>query len=251
MRTSTLQTTRRHGGRDRRRPRLFFNAAELPLPTEQYVAWIDVMGTRASMATSLRTTANFMFKLHIAAFQAPRERVRIYPVMDGFYAAAPDKTGVLRFLRSVFAALADEFNATEENRFRFLIRGGLAFGPSVHGADVPLAACAALPDAHGYRESILLGMPMVQAHQAEAEAPPFGLSVHESARAFAPTGEEPLHDRWWRWDEFGKEDVQLAWSSLEANMKAYFDWCTERSLRIGYPIDRINAHQTMAAQYFA
>jgi len=246
-----VQATLARGRLRRRRTRLFFNAAELPLPTERYVGWIDVMGTRASMTTSLRTTANFMFKLHIAAFQAPRERVHIYPVMDGFYAAAMGKTDMLRFLRYVFAALADEFNGTEENRFRFLVRGGIAFGPSIQGADVPTAACAAIPDVHDYRESILLGMPMVQAHQAEAEAPPFGLAVHESARAFAPPGEEPLHDRWWRWDEYGDESVRLAWNALEANLKSYFDWCIERSLRIGYPIDRINAHRAMAAQYFA
>jgi hypothetical protein len=246
-----VQATRARGRLQRRRTRLFFNAAELPVPTEHYVGWIDAMGTRASMATSLRTTANFMFKLHIAAYQAPRERVHIYPVMDGFYAAAAGKGDMLRFLRHVFAALADEFNATEENRFRFLVRGGLAFGPSIHGADVPLAACAAIQDARGYREAILLGMPMVQAHQAEAEAPPFGLAVHESARAFAPGGEEPLHDRWWRWDEYGDESVRLAWGALESNLKSYFDWCAQRSVRIAYPIDRVNAHRTMAAQYFA
>ena len=59
----------------------------------------------------------------------------------------------------VFAALADEFSATEENRFRFLVRGGPAFGPSIHAADIPLAACGAIPEARGYRDSILLGMP--------------------------------------------------------------------------------------------
>jgi len=111
---------------------LFFNAAHLPPPTEEYVAWVDVMGTQASMSTSLRTTANFMFKLHIAAFQAPRQHVRIYPVMDGFYAAAPGKADMLNFLRGVFSALGHEFNVTEENRFRFIVRGGLAFGPSIH-----------------------------------------------------------------------------------------------------------------------
>ena len=69
--------------------------------------------------------------------------------------------------------------------------------------------------------------------------------------AFAPLGEEPLHDRWWRWDEFGNDGVQQTWATLHSNLKAYFDWCSERSLRIGYPLDRINAHRTMAAQYFA
>ena len=246
-----MHATRRGEGHERRLTALFFNAAHLPLPTEQYVAWVDVMGTQASMSTSLRTAANFMFKLHIAAFQAPRERARIYPVMNGFYAAAPSKADMLNFLRAVLGALGHEFNVTEENRFRFIVRGGLAFGPSIHGADVPAAASSIVAGPRQYRDSILLGMPMVQAHLSEAEAPPFGIFVHESARAFAPRGEEPLHDRWWRWDEFGNDGVQQTWATLHSNLKAYFDWCSERSLRIGYPLDRINAHRTMAAQYFA
>ena len=123
---------------------------------------------------------------------APRERVRVYPVMDGFYAAALGKTDMLRFLRIVFSALGEKFNATEENRFRFLVRGS-------------------------YRDSIPLGMPMVQAHASEAEALPFGLCAPESARAFAPAGEEPLHDRWWHWDEFGNDAVQRTWATLHPN----------------------------------
>src|SRR5438309_875923 len=102
----------------------------------------------------------------------------------------------LNFLRGVFGALGHEFNVTEENRFRFIVRGGLAFGPAIHGADVPAAASSVVAGPRQYRDSILLGMPMVQAHLAEADAPPFGVFVHESARAFAPRGEEPLHDRW-------------------------------------------------------
>jgi len=38
---------------------------------------------------------------------------------------------------------------------------------------------------------------------------------------------------------------------LHPKLNSYFDWCAERSLRIGYPLERINAHRMMAAQYFA
>lgn len=61
-----MHATRPGEVHERRQTPLFFNAAHLPLPTEQYVAWVDVMGTQTSMSTSLRTAANFMFKLHIA-----------------------------------------------------------------------------------------------------------------------------------------------------------------------------------------
>lgn len=226
---------------------LFFNADHLPEPSLEYVAWVDVMGTQASMSRSLRVTANFMFKLHLAALQAPQANVRIYPVMDGFYAAAGDRVQMLNFLRGVFSAVAEEFNTTNENRFRFIVRGGLAFGPSVHGTNVPAGASPVLGQAPNYRDSILLGMPMVQAHLSEADAPPYGILVHESARTFAPLGQEPLHHIWWRWDNAANHAV---WSALQDNLNVYFDWCAERSLRLGYSLDRIKAHKNMVAQYF-
>ncbi len=49
-------------------------------------------------------------------------------------------------------------------------------------------------------------------------------------------------------DEFGNEAVQQTRATLHANLKADFDWCAGRSLRIGYPLDRINAHRMIAAQ---
>ena len=53
-----VHAIRRGRGHERGLTSLFFNAAHLPLPTEQYVAWVDVMGTQASMSTSLRTAAS-------------------------------------------------------------------------------------------------------------------------------------------------------------------------------------------------
>jgi hypothetical protein len=230
---------------------LFFDAGPLPQATPEYVAWVDVMGTQASMSRSLKITANFIFKLHIAALQAPRVNVRIYPVMDGFYAAAANKADMLNFLRGVLSALANEFNTQQENRFRFIARGGLAFGPAIHGTAVPPGASQVLAANADYRDSILLGIPMVQAHLAESGAPPYGVFVHESARTFAPAGQEPLHEIWWRWDEFGDDGVKAEWATLHANLNAYFDWCAARALRIDYLSTRISAHREMVAQYFA
>ena len=227
---------------------LFFNAAHLPNPTPEYVAWVDVMGTQASMSTSLKVTANFVFKLHIAAIQAPHGGVHIYPVMDGFYASSPTKNAILEFLRSVFSETAATFNAEAEHRFRFVMRGALAFGLVVHGNALPAATSPTLAGNAVYRDQILLGMPMVQAHLAEAEAPPFGINVHESARAFAPAGTEPLHDRWWSWDNGA---THATWSALPAALQAYYTWCEERARRIDYLVERIGVHRQMAAQYFA
>lgn len=226
---------------------LFFSADHLPPPTIEYVAWVDVMGTQAAMSRSLNITANFIFKLHVAAVQAPQNNVSLYPVMDGFYVASPSQLDMLAFLRSVYQSIAEEFNNTDEPLHRFIIRGALAFGPCVHGRNVGQAASPALAGITGYRDSILLGLPMVQAHLGESNAPPFGLFVHESARSFAPPGQQPLHHMWWKWGSAGNP----GWAALAQQLPQHLDWCANRSLPLGYPMDRIAAHKQMVTQYFA
>lgn len=224
---------------------LGFNADHLPPMASEYVAWVDVMGTQISMSRSISATANFIFKLHIAALRA-QAGMRIYPVMDGFYASTPSKNQMLAFLRSVFRSVAEEFNTTAEPQHRFLIRGGLAFGPVIHGHGV--GQCAPeLQNNVSYADSILLGMPMVQAHLSERDAPPFGVFVHESARVFAPGGTDPLHWIWWKW----KSDDQLAtWNTLKDRLLAHLAWCNARAQAILYSEDRIEAHRKMVEQYF-
>jgi hypothetical protein len=226
---------------------LFFNASHMPQPAPEYVAWVDVMGTQASMSAALKVAANFIFKLHIAALRAPHANVRIYPVMDGFYAAAPGKDDMLEFLRSVFSEVAATFNAETENRFRFVIRGALSYGPVVHGSALPPQCSPALAANGQYRDHLLLGMPMVQSHLSETRAPPFGVYVHESARAFAATGQSPLIDRWWSWSGA----AHATWAALPAELMAYYDWCDARAGKIDYLPERIDAHRRMARQYFA
>ena len=225
-----------------------FNADRLPEMQSEYVAWVDVMGTQVSMSRSIKATANFIFKLHIAAMKAQSIAVRIYPVMDGFYVSATDRNKMLGFLRSVFRTVAEEFNSTSKIQHRFMIRGGLAFGPVIHGGTV-LECAKELKDHKPYSESILLGMPMVQAHLSEREAPPFGIFVHESARTFSPKDVEPLHWIWWRWSEDAPETLQI-WNKLKEELITHLDDCRARSQAMLYAEDRIAVHKKMVEQYF-
>lgn len=227
---------------------LQFNAGNLPQMHSEYVAWVDVMGTQASMSRSISATANFIFKLHIAALQSATQGVVLYPVMDGFYASCGDRNLMLDFLRGVFKRVADEFNAETSPHHRFCIRGGLAFGPVVHGRDCKPCA-QELQAGPAYSEKILLGMPMVQAHLAERGAPPFGVFVHESARVFAPSGTDSLHWVWWKWGS-GNPGAQPTWNTLKAELPKYIEWCEKRSQAIEYSAERIQAHKTMMQQYF-
>jgi hypothetical protein len=229
---------------------LFFNAQVLPVPANEYVAWIDVMGVQSAMSRSLSITANFVFKLHVAALQAPHTAVSLYPVMDGLYVSSSNQQAVLEFLRSMFSNIAEVFVDETENLHRFIVRGAIAFGPVIHGAGVPANASNAFGSTAGgqYKNAILLGMPMVQAHVAEKNAPPFGLFVHESARAFAPPSAVPLHHVWWRWVN---PNTSQTWNALPNALKAYFEWCSHRADSILYDRARIKFHADLSEQYFS
>ena len=137
---------------------------------------------------------------------------------------------------------------------RFIVRGALAYGPVIHGASVPNIAVQApgmAPNVFAtnqpYKAAIMLGLPMVQAHEWTRQAPPFGIYVHESARSFAPPGQPPLHHVWWKWGAQGNP----TWGALPAALTAHYVWCRQNARAIQYEADRIAAHEEMASQYFA
>jgi len=110
---------------------LIVNANHLPSPQNEYVCWIDAMGVQSMMSRSLKITANFIFKIHIAAVTSANDHVKLYPVMDGLYASSSDKNSIIGFIKDVFRAIADEFIQQQHIYYRFLIKGALAFGPVI------------------------------------------------------------------------------------------------------------------------
>jgi hypothetical protein len=228
---------------------IFFNSQHLPqFPSSEYVAWIDVMGIQSAMGRSLHISGNFVFKLHVAALQAPHENVTIYPIMDGFYASTPNQADMLNFLREVFVQTADEFVKEQEPLHRFIVHGALAYGPIIHGNQVAADASNIFQKNLGHRDAILLGLPMVQANQGERQAPPFGLFVHESARSFAPASIPPLHHVWWKW---GSQQHTSPWQQVKAALEEHYKWCSENSGPLLYEPERIEVHKRLAIQYFS
>ncbi len=226
---------------------LFFGAQYLPPPRHSYVAWLDVMGIRAAMSRSLSITANFVFKLHIAALEAPHQNLSLYPVMDGMYVVADRKRDLTGFLSYVFERLANAFVAEPELHHRFVAKAAVAFGPVIHGVDVPRDASWTLDDAGDYKGALLLGMPMVQAVQGESKAPPFGVYIHESARAFATNPDQPFTQVWWRW---WRTDQALLRDGMRDALTAYYDWAEKHHSSIEYNSERLQVHRGMATEYF-
>ncbi len=224
----------------------YFDARALPLPSDEYVAWVDVMGIQSHMHRSINVAANFMFKLHVAALDSPLKSVRLYPVMDGFYATSPSRQGLEQFLSSVFRQCASAFVGEAKQQFRFVIRGAIAFGSVYHGADVEDSGSKRLAEAPGYRASLVLGPPIVDANLTESDAPPFGIAIHHSAKLSAPVGDVRYTTDWWSWVDAAFDKINFC-----RELKAYYAWCQANAAVIRYDVRRSLYHEYLSLKYFA
>lgn len=223
----------------------YFNADELPEPSEEYVAWVDVMGIQSHMQRSINSAANFVFKLHVAALDSPRRNVTIYPIMDGFYATSTSRDDLQQFLLSVFRSLALLLASQTYAHFRFVMRGAVAFGLIYHGRDIGDDASKRLAENLDYRSAIFLGMPVVYAHVSERHAPPFGIYIHQTARETSEGKWTVDENGFWHWvgDKF---DLEKFGNRLES----YYDWCADKGWGIAYDPERVKEHRSQARAYF-
>ncbi|WP_058825921.1 hypothetical protein [Haloferax sp. Q22] len=228
-------------------PHVYTDSDQLSGVTKEYVCWLDLMGIQNTMATSVETSAIDILNLHVAVDEAmDRDEVTHYPIMDGVYLTSKSKDSMLELLQDVFAKLAKDNIENRKPQYVYIPRASLAFGPIVHGENLDDGVNEEFITGSDYAESLLLGLPMIQAVQNEPKAPPFGIYIDESARAFAPSGQEPIERTWYDWFIFLKDDIdELLYNTLEE----YYDWCLENSHRINYPKEDIEKHQTKAEQY--
>lgn len=59
--------------KERRGECIFFDEGRIPRPTNIYVCWIDVMGSRSIMLRSLGIASNFIMRLHVAALRVSEQ----------------------------------------------------------------------------------------------------------------------------------------------------------------------------------
>ena len=234
---------------EQQRKRIYFNPDKLPPPKQGYVAWLDVMGSRAAMSQSLARSAHHIGRLHVAILMKRHRGLETTPFMDGAYIRTESQSGMLDFLWAVFEELAYDFLTAREHRHRFLPRCGLAFGSIVDGVSIPTTVSIILGAYSNsvYREGIYFGYPMVQAYNAENAASPFGVGIDGSARSFAPQGERPLSGLWWRWHLYRRPDY---FEDFKSVLRDYLKWCESHAFSLDYSLDRIQAHRRMLFEYF-
>lgn len=237
---------------DRRNERPFFDESRMSPSTNEYVCWVDVMGSQSIMLRSLSIASNFLMKLQIAALRASEAfPVELYPVIDGIYVCSHSQSPLLNFVNRVYSGLALTF-ILETNPFhRFEIRSGLAYGPVVRGRGA-LECANELRNHPDHTKQILLGPTLTQAYQIEKQSAPFGVALHESARTFAPTGEAVMLGTYWKWwkSHYQAGDDLIA-TELFNSLKEHYAWCLKHSVALSYGKMDIERHQLLADEYFS
>lgn len=214
----------------------------------RYVLWVDIMGSQGKMLRNVRTAAIPLMKLHVAALGAKKKTlggIELFPVIDGIYVVSEHFSSIAFFISDVFRSMAAEFLVLK-NWERSIIRGAVAYGPVILGEECK-GGSLFLKESD-YANGILLGMPLVQAYTAEREAPPFGVFVHESVRAFGQVGQHSINTPLWRWWTKNTENSKIA-AALLPCLHDYFGWSRSNPVASGYPTDRIEIHRVLAEEY--
>lgn len=228
-------------------PHVYTDADQLSAITEEYVCWLDLMGVRGTMSRSLETSSIDILNLHVAIDdELDRDAITHYPIMDGVYATSDDKQEMLEFLSGVFGKLAKDNIENRDTEYTYIPRASLSYGPILHGKNLTDGVNEDFMTNSDYAESLLLGLPMIQAVQNEPNAPPFGIYIDQSARAFAPDGDDPIERTWHEWFRYIDDDIT---DLLYQNLGEYYDWCSSNSHLLEYEKESIKKHREMAEQY--
>lgn len=224
----------------------YFDPNKVPAPEERFVAWLNLMGAKSLMASSLKDTSTAIFKTHVCVLDAVRDiafqDLRVFPVMDGVYITSTKVGDIKVLLASVLRVLSNVFlEDSGHPQVQFMVKASVAKGPVYRGEDLLAGSARRLDEKPAYRDSLLIGMPVANAYLTETSAPPFGVAIHDSAKSYFGLTSS---DVWWSWfyrTDFNPQDFY-------AEMSAYFSWCRHNCT--DYKPDRITVHDAFAKEYF-
>lgn len=215
-------------------------------PSNEYVCWLDIMGTKSSMSESFEKSANFIIRFHTAVLKAAvSPKVRVYPVMDGVYVAVKQLEDMREAIDKIMTCLAEVF-LSETNNHRFIVKVALAKGIIQHGSKISSEISPDMAPRSGYKQHLLFGMPMIQAFSSEKQAPPFGIYIHESARmVFGLQGRYYF----WRKDETLSTNNNLH-SDLKKELISFLNWEKDHSYYLELEKTKFEEYEKRAVEYF-
>jgi hypothetical protein len=221
------------------------------------------MGAGHAMSISTQKAANYLARLHMA-IERSRQAIdfngRLLVVNDGVFIVADTKKSLISLMGRAFIMLAANFIATPKPQDRFLVRGGVAFGPVYFGEQIRAGISP-----KKFREdaeilnTVMFGPAIIQAYKAESAAPPYGVAVHESARSSTNEGSSPFlmtHWPWWAPNEdvdYPKNAAPLPTlkACLAAELIKHFEWLDRTLIYHGLEHSKLTQWSTLCSQYFA
>lgn len=228
----------------------YVNDKVIPTASNEYVLWVDIMGTKNKMFSSVKTASIFMLKLHTAILQNLTSDLIAYPLMDGAYITSKSKNAMTCFITKLFASIGKDISQQKDIQHVFLIKAALAYGPVINGKEIGAGVNAIFTSNEIYKNSILIGLPMVQAFNSESSAPPFGIYIHESARAFSSQEETPFVHKWWKWYLTDQRIWKMKDSdALFDSVTRYFEQAQKKYILEDYAKERIEVHKEMFREY--
>lgn len=242
---------------------LRFSSEKLGDASYYYVAWLDLMGAGHIMGTSVHKSANFLVRLHMAVETARMKsgyELRTLPINDGIFIIGTKKGELMTVVRWAMVLLSARFIGTPRPHDRCLMKGAIAFGPVYSGEQLrPGISNKKLRERPDYLERVLFGPPIIQAYKSESTAPPYGIAVHESARAFSAEGEPPFQMTHWLWWQDNAESKPVPHvpsltdfkDCLAMELQNHFKWMDESLIFHGVSADKIQTWSKMAKQYFS
>lgn len=212
-------------------------------PEEEYVCWLDMMGTKNTMSESFERSANQILRFHSAVLKSNMDSVIVYPIMDGVYLSAKDLETMKHSINSIMTNLARVFIGEQTVDHQFIVRGALARGFVMHGKNITPYVCPEISPKTEYKKQLLFGMPMIQAMTSEHKAPPFGIYIHESARVF-----RGLQGKYYYWTT-DADDVKIP--ELKDKLNKYFEGTINRRFSLELEEDKINNYKDRVKEYFS
>ncbi len=210
---------------------------------DEYVCWIDIMGTKNIMSESIQKATNFIFRFHscvVDVIDNNTERIKAYPLMDGVFITTPNAETMKKIINEIFSKAARMFLEADKHGHRFVIKGSLAYGLIAHGESIDELICPTVAQNNSYKSTLMLGMPMIQAVNSEKTAPPFGIYIHESARKY-----KVLQGKHYAW-----KPINVDKNELRKRIQSYFDWCNDYSEYLEMDATKIKLYKKLVDEYF-
>lgn len=212
----------------------------------RYVCWIDIMGMQSLLSRSITTAAiiisrfqKFLDMQSVKYNSDNKSDIFIHPIMDAAYITSTNGDTLIKFLEKIYRAVATNFINEGDYFQKFIIKSCIAYGLIGHGADIEDTEFTK-------KDTLIFGLPIIQAYKSEKKAPPFGIYIHQSARSLS---DHSFPRRWHLWFSDSDSKGTPLINNLRSSLTDYFERAKKLSFCLEYSDEKIEKHEQMAGQY--